>query len=274
MDTMREHVHVVINTHNRLPLIRQSIPRIFAATKSDDKLRVTRSIYDDESDEATREYLISLLKGREIDNLILGSGDLAEYKTLAQHDNAYVANYLQVLRACLFVAPATWVLHFTDDALIRFTGLDSRWLLGWIRVMTAEPRILSMQMTDYDENILAALNTSQLGLPHSAKLFRTNFVSDRYTLYRLTDLLHAFEAQTSRGQYPVGFEETLSEHYSVAKSDGRWAVVCQWDDEYIGTHVGAINAGLVFNEAVVASLVDRLERFGSSLSMSERAEFY
>jgi hypothetical protein len=271
---MREHVHVVINTHNRLPLIRQTIPRIVTATKSDDRLRVTRSIYDDESDEATREYLASLLKAREIDNLILGSGDLAEYKSLAQHENAYIANYLQVLRACLFVAPATWVLHFTDDALIRFTGLDSRWLLGWIRAMIAEPRIVSIQMTDYEENVLAALDASLFGLPHSAKLFRTNFVSDRYTLYRVTDLLDAFEAQTSRGQYPLAFEETLSNHYSVATPDGRWAVVCQWDDEYVGTHVGAINAALAFNEAVVSSLVDRLERFGSSLSMSERAEFY
>ena len=179
----RERIHVVINTHNRLLLIRQTIPRILSATVSDDSLTITHSVYDDESDKGTRDYLLSLLAARKIDNLILGSGELSEYRVVAQTNNPCIANYLQVLRACLFVAPASWVLHFTDDALIRFTGLNSRWLQGWVSIMRAEPRIISIQMTDYDVNLLDSLSGVNVGLPPSARIHRTNFVSDRYTLY-------------------------------------------------------------------------------------------
>src|SRR5438093_7792015 len=80
----RERVHVVISTHNRQPLIRQSIPRILAATASDDHLNVTRSIYDDNSESSTRDFLLSLLDSGQIDNLILGSGNLAEYRAKTQ----------------------------------------------------------------------------------------------------------------------------------------------------------------------------------------------
>jgi hypothetical protein len=270
---VRECIHVVINTHNRLPLIRETIPRILAATASDDRLNVTHSVYDDESDGSTRDYLLSLLNTRQIDNLILGSGDLSEYRAVAQTNNAFIANYLQVLRACLFVAPAGWVLHFTDDALLRFTGVSSRWLLGWIHTMSAEPRIVSMQMADYDTSLLGSLKGVDFGLPPSAKLYRTDFVSDRYTLYRYRDLLVAFERYVSSGQYPLAFEEWLNKQYSVAETNGRWAVVCQWDDEYIGTHIGATGAKIAFTEEYVADLVHRLDRFGTTLSLSGRVEF-
>src|SRR5260370_17736170 len=58
---VRESIHVVINTHNRLPLIRETIPRILAATASDDRLNVTHSVSYDDSDGSTRHYLLSLL---------------------------------------------------------------------------------------------------------------------------------------------------------------------------------------------------------------------
>ena len=269
----RERLHVVINTHNRLPLIRHTIPRILAATASDDQLNVTHSVYDDDSDPVTRYYLLSLLDENQIDNLILGSGNLSEYRTAAQTNNPFIANYLQVLRACLFVAPAAWVLHFTDDALIRFTGVSSRWLLGWIHTMKEEPRIVSIQMTDYDVNLIDSFDAVSLGLPSEAVLYRTNFISDRYTLYRYTDLLTAFEDYIKLGQYPLAFEEWLNSRYSVAQLDGRWAVVCQWDDEYVGTHIGATGAGIAFSEEYVASLLYRLDQFGRTMSLSERVEF-
>jgi hypothetical protein len=269
----RERIHVVINTHNRLSLIRQTIPRILSATASDDCLTVTHSVYDDESDKGTRDYLLSLMAVRKIDNLILGSGELSEYRVIAQTNNPCIANYLQVLRACLFVAPASWVLHFTDDALIRFTGLNSRWLQGWVSIMRAEPRIISVQMTDYDVNLLESLSGVDLGLPACARIHRTNFVSDRYTLYRYSDLLAAFECYISSGQYPLAFEGWLTNHYLVAEPNGRWATVCQWDDEYVGTHVGAPGAGITFTEQYVAYLVERLDRLGPTLSLSARVEF-
>lgn len=270
---MLQRIHVVINTHNRLSLIRRTIPRILAATASDDRLNVVHSVYDDGSETATRDYLLSLLEARQIDNLILGSGDLSEYQAVAQANNPCIANYLQVLRASLFVAPAAWVLHFTDDALIRFTGVSSRWLLGWIQTMNAEPRIVSMQMTDYDVNLLDSLNAVDFGLPPSAVLYRTNFISDRYTLYRYSDLLTAFEGYVSSGQYPVAFEGWLNSRYLVAEPNGRWAIVCQWDDEYVGTHIGVSGAGITFTEEYVAHLVRRLDQIGPSLSLSARVEF-
>lgn len=269
----RERVHVVVNTHNRLPLIRHTIPRILAATASDELLDVTHSIYDDDSETATRDYLLSLLDDNKIDNLILGSGDLSEYRLVAQTNNPFVANYLQVLRGCLFVAPAAWVLHFTDDVLIHFMGLSSGWLLGWIRTMKAEPQIVSMQMTDHDVNLFDSLNAESLGLPRAAVLRRTNFISDRYTLYRYSDLLTAFQDYVTLGQYPLAFEEWLNSRYSVAQPNGRWAVVCQWDDEYVGTHIGATGAGISFTEEYVASLLHRLDQRSRAMSLSERTEF-
>lgn len=268
-----ERVHVVINTHNRLPLIQHTIPRILAATASDDRLNVIHSIYDDDSESDTRDYLLSLLDANQIDNLILGSGNLSEYRAVAQTNNPFIANYLQVLRACLFVAPAAWVLHFTDDALIRFTGVSSRWLLGWIQTMKEEPRIVSIQMTDYDVNLIDSLDAVSLGLPPAAALYRTNFISDRYTLYRYSDLLTAFEDYVTLGQYPLAFEEWLNSRYLVAQPGGRWAVVCQWDDEYVGTHIGATGAGIAFTEEYVATLLSRLDQFGRAMSLSERVEF-
>jgi hypothetical protein len=269
----RERIHVVVNTHNRLSLIRHTIPRILAATASDTLLNVTHSIYDDDSEPATRDYLLSLLDANQIDNLILGSGDLTEYRAVAQTNNPFVANYLQVLRACLFVAPAAWVMHFTDDALIRFTGVSSGWLLGWIRTMKAEPRILSMQMTDHDVNLFDSINAESLGLPPGAVLYRTNFVSDRYTLYRYSDLLTAFQDYVRLGQYPLAFEQWLNRRYSVAQANGRWAIVCQWDDEYVGTHIGATGARISFTEEYVANLLGRLDQLGRAMSLSARTEF-
>ncbi len=271
--TSRDRVHVVINTHNRLSLIRHSIPRILAATASGSLLSVTHTIYDDNSESATRDYLLSLLDGQQIDNLILGSGDLTEYQIAAQTNNPFIANYLQVLRACLFVAPATWVLHFTDDALIRFTGRGSGWLHSWIQAMKIEPRIVSMQMTDHNVNLLETFDAESFGLPPVAILHRTNFISDRYTLYRYGDLLAAFQDHVTLGQYPLAFEEWLNSRYSVAQPNGSWAVVCQWDNEYVGTHIGATGAGILFTEEYVAYLLNRLDQFGPTMSLSERTEF-
>ena len=270
---MQEHVHIVINTHDRLPLIRCTIPRIIAATKSTAALHVTHSVYDDQSDDPTRDYLLSLLDAREIDNLILDNSGMTERRALAQQDNPCVANYLQILRACLFIGPAEWILHFTDDALISFRGNGSNWLSRWIDVMRSEPRIVSMQMTDYDINIMCPLDGTALGLPSSVKLHRTNFVSDRYTLYRYSDLLRAFEDFLTHGQYPGAFEAHLNAKYSVDNEHGRWAVVCQWDDEYIGTHIGPTSGAITFTDHYVRDLHERLDLHGPNLSLSERVEF-
>jgi hypothetical protein len=269
------HVHVVINTHNRLHLIKETLPRIIKSIKSDKHIKVTHTVYDDSSDDETTTYLLGLKRSGLIDNLILGSGNIDAYKSVAQKNNPFVANYLQVLRGCMYVVPADWVLHFTDDALIEFSGLSSEWILLWIELMEKDQKIVSIQMTDHERNILSEyLPPQEIQIPVDVRLYKVNFVSDRYNFYRIRDLVEVFDFVISDGKYPLGFEVILTKKYKVSSPlDGHYCVVCQWDNRYVATHVGATNEGIKFTPETVEYLAKKLKSKQSSLTLSERTEF-
>lgn len=269
------HVHVVINTHNRLPLIRETIPRIISAIKSDGITKITHTIYDDTSDAKTIRYLLKLKQDNLIDNLILGSGNIAEYKEKAQKDNPFIANYLQVLRACLFIAPAKWILHFTDDALIEFNDFSLEWLRVWIYLMENVPEIMAIQMTDHERNVLYEyVPKVRISLPEDMKLFRINFVSDRYNFYRTTDLVDAFEQVIRYGNYPLSFEVNLNNYFKVNDPvSGRFPILCQWDSKYVATHIGSTGENIRFTSGLVKDLAKKLKSEQRSLTLSERTEF-
>lgn len=268
-------LHVVVNCRNRLPLLRVTLPRILQATQSDEELTVVHTIYDDNSSAETRDYLLTLKDTGQIENLLLGSGDLRHFLAFAQPQVDYVANFLQVLRACLFVAPAAWVLHFTDDCLTWFAEPHSnRWIKTWIRIMEAEPDLVSLQMTSRDSTIIGP-PWSPLQQQPAIRLHPIRWISDRYNLYRCATLVDVFADVLRRGEFPDRFEERLNRLLRPNDAGMAFrAAICQWDSAYVGTHVGQVSQRIAFEDRLVERLVVALDRRRAALTFTERDEFF
>jgi hypothetical protein len=135
--------------------------------------------------------------------------------------------------------------------------------------MEANRRVVSVQMTDHEAQLMGAMRLR--GSAPGMRVYRTNFVSDRYTLYRYDDLAMAF-ADNLTLRPPSTFEVHLNQTFKVADAlRGRMAVVCQWDSQYVGAHVGTTGSDIRFTRRSVARLCRKLAVHGAGLSLSQRS---